>query len=166
MYSLENSKVSNTVPCDEFSAKKPEDYTNLNFIRKGNFKRLVLSQININSIRNKFDILVQQIANNFDTLMISETKLDNSFPENLFLIPGYNSPYGFDRNCRGGGIMLYVREDIPSKLLSIENQPIEGFYLEINLRKKKWLLCGTYNPHRNTIGNQLDSLSKNLALYS
>ena len=51
-------------------------------------------------------------------------------------------------------------------LLSIENQPIEDFYIEINLRKKKWLLCGTYNPHRNNIGNHLDSLSKNLALYS
>ena len=32
--------------------------------------------------------------------------------------------------------MLYVREDIPSKLLSIENQPIEGLHVEINLRKK------------------------------
>ena len=53
--------------------------------------------------------------------MISETKLDNSFPEGLFLIPGYSSPYRFDRNCREGGIMLYVRKDVPSKLLSIEN---------------------------------------------
>ena len=34
--------------------------------------------------------------------------------------------------------MLYVREYIPPKLLSIENQPIEGFYMEINLKKKKW----------------------------
>ena len=62
--------------------------------------------------------------------------------------------------------MLYVREDIPSKFLSVENQPIEGFYGEINLRKKKWLLFGTYKPHRNNIGNHFDSLSKNLALYS
>ena len=62
--------------------------------------------------------------------------------------------------------MLYVREDIPSKLLLIDNQPIEGFYIEINLRKKKWLLCGSYNPNRDNIGNHLDSLSRNLALYS
>ena len=33
------------------------------------------------------------------------------------------------------------------------------------MRKKKWLLCGTYNPNRNDIVNHLDSLSKNLALY-
>ena len=98
--------------------------------------------------------------------MTSETKLDNSFPEGQFLIPGHSSPYRFDRTCRGGGIMLYVRKDIPYKLLSIENQPIEGFYIEINLRKKKWLLCGTYNLLRKNIDNYLDSLSRNLALYS
>ena len=106
MHSLENSKVSNAVTCDEFSAKKPELNTNLNFTRKGNFNKLVLAQININSIRNKFDILVKQITNNVDILMISETKLDNSFPGGQFLIPAYSSPYRFDRNCRGRVIML------------------------------------------------------------
>ena len=34
------------------------------------------------------------------------------------------------------------------------------------MRKKKWLLCGKYNAHRNNIGIHLDFLSKNLALYS
>ena len=43
MHSLENSRVSNTVTYDEFSAKKPEENTNLNFIRKVNFNRLVLT---------------------------------------------------------------------------------------------------------------------------
>ena len=69
MHNLENSKISNTVTCDEFDAKKPEVNTNLNFIRKANFNRLVLAHININSIRNKFDILVQQITNNVIMLM-------------------------------------------------------------------------------------------------
>ena len=32
--------------------------------------------------------------------------------------------------------MLYIKEDKPSKLLSIENEPIEGFYIEINLKGK------------------------------
>ena len=90
---------------------------------KGNFYKLVLAHININSIRNKYDLLVQQITNSVDILLISETKLNNSFPEDQFSLPWYSLPYRFDRNCRGGGIMLYVREDIPSKLLSIENQP-------------------------------------------
>ena len=40
--------------------------------------------------------------------------------------------------------MLFVRECIPSKLLSTENAPIEGFYIELNFQKKEmftlWLL--------------------------
>ena len=44
--------------------------------------------------------------------------------------------------------LFFVREDIPSKLLSVENSPTEAFFVEINLRKKKWLLSCAYNPNR------------------
>ena len=87
-------------------------------------------------MRNKFDALTQQIIGNVDILMLSETKLDSSFPEGQFLIPGYGAPYRIDRTCHRGGIMLFVREDIPSKLLLAENAAIEGLYIEIKLRKK------------------------------
>ena len=36
----------------------------------------------------------------------------------------------------GGGILLYVIDHIPANLLSIETKPVEGFYIELNLRKK------------------------------
>ena len=48
----------------------------------------------------------------------------------------------------------------------MENALIEGFYIELNLREKKWLLCYSYIPLRNSVENHLDPLSKNLALYS
>ena len=97
--------------------------------------------------------------------MLSETKLD-SFPEHQFLIPGYSAPYRIDRTCHGGGLMVFVRENNPSNLLLAGNGSIEGFYIETNLWKKKWLICGSYNPHRTTIDSLMDSLSKKLALYS
>ena len=62
--------------------------------------------------------------------MISETKLDESFRIGQFLIDGYSVPFRLDRNENGGGILLYVRDDIPSKLLSM-NSNIEGFFLSI-----------------------------------
>ena len=62
--------------------------------------------------------------------------------------------------------MLFVREGIPSKLLSVENSPIEIFIVEIKLRKKKCLLSCFYNPNRENIENQLETLSKSLVLYS
>ena len=84
--------------------------------------------------------------------MISETKLDETFPAAQFSLQGFCDPYRIDRNRNGGGIMLYIREDIPSPLIEkkLENNS-EYFFVEINLRKKKWLLCGSYNPHKNSI---------------
>ena len=69
--------------------------------------------------------------------MVSETKLDDSFPEGQFLIDGFHSPFRFDCNKHGGGIMLYVREDIPTKLLSHDFPFTESFFVETNLYKKK-----------------------------
>ena len=49
-------------------------------------------------------------------LMISETKIDEGFPKGNFLIEGFSTPFRLDRDSKGGGIMLYVRADIPSNL--------------------------------------------------
>ena len=68
--------------------------------------------------------------------MISETKLDPSFPTGQFHIHGFSEPYRFDRNSSGGGILLHIREDIPSKLI-LTKMTIEGYSVEINLRRKK-----------------------------
>ena len=91
-----------------------EDNTNkeLRALRLKNLNKLIIAHLNINSLRNKFDLLTFQIKDNVDILMLSETKVDESFPNSQFLINGFSTPYRFDRNARGGGIFLYIREDI------------------------------------------------------
>ena len=42
---------------------------------------------------------------------------------------------------------------------------MEDFYVEINLRKTKWLLCCAYNPSKSNIDFHLEHLNRNLALY-
>ena len=81
-------------------------------------------------------------------MIITETKIDSSFPDGQFYIHGYSKPFRFDRNSHGGGILIYVREDIPCKRLMKHTFPddIEGIFIEINLGKTKWLLYGTYHP--------------------
>ena len=82
-----------------------------------------------------------------------------------FFLDGCSVPFRLDRNGNGGGIFLYIKGDIPSKLLSM-NKNIEGFFVEINLRnKKKWLLSCSYNPTKTQISNHLAELSKNTDLY-
>ena len=84
----------------------------------------------------------------FDILIITETKLDDTYPILQFHIDGYSMPYRLERNRNGGGVIIYVREDIPSKVLRKPLFPndIEGIFVEIIFRKSKWLLCGAYHP--------------------
>ena len=57
--------------------------------------KLILGHLNINSIRNKFEALKFIIDNNIDIFLISETKLEDSFPTAQFLIKGFSTPYRF-----------------------------------------------------------------------
>ena len=72
------------------------------------------------------------------------------------MIDGYQVPLRFDRNDNGGGLLLDFRDYIPCKKLKIEfNSEIEAIAIEINLKKRKWVLIGTYNPQKDMIKNHL-----------
>ena len=72
--------------------------------------------------------------------MVLDIKRENNFHVSQFLIHGYIPPIRLDCDINGGDLMLFVREDILCKLLSLKNKRMEDFYVEINLRKPKWLL--------------------------
>ena len=55
-------------------------------IKRENINRIAFAQININSIRNKFDMLSSAINGNINILVITETKIDNYFPTQKFLM--------------------------------------------------------------------------------
>ena len=80
---------------DECKSKLPSisvnsiSVRNIRAVRKINLKRIILGHLNINSIRNKFNKLVDQIKGNVDIMVISETKLDDSFPNGQFKIRGH-----------------------------------------------------------------------------
>ena len=64
-------------------------------------------------------------------------------------------------------VLLYVRKDIPPKLLLVEENLIEGFLEEINLQnKKKWMISRSYNPKKTSLSNNIAELSKSLDLFS
>ena len=137
-------------------------------LRTKNAGRLVIGYININSIRNKFQGLVEIVNGNIDILMIAETKLDTSFPNEQFSIHGYCKPLRLDRNSNGGGLLVYVRDDIPSfQLKSFTfKDDIECICFEINLRKKKWALFCIYRPPTQEQSYFFDELSKAIDHYS
>ena len=138
----------------------------LKSLRKDNLNKHIFAHLTTNSILNQFELLSEQIKGNVDVVIISETKIDGSFPVRQFLVEGFCTPYRLYRNSKGGGILLYVREDIPSNLITVDINPIESFYVELNLRNNKWLINCSYNPHKSLIGNHLDAVSKTLDLHS
>ena len=82
------------------------------------------------------------IAINIDVLLISEMKLNASFPSSQLLPGGHTPVYILDKTQHGGGIMLFIRKAIPSKLLNSVNTvgEIGNLLVEINLRSKNSLL--------------------------
>ena len=136
-------------------------------IKISNANRLVIAHININSLRNKFIDLQFLIKDNIDVLLVTETKLDISFPTSQFIIEGYSTPFRFDRDHRGGGVILYTREDLPCREFKIncDNNALEGIFLELNLRKTKWLIFGGYNFNKCNIEKYLFTLGKILDNY-
>ena len=135
-------------------------------LRAKSNNRPIIAQLNINSLRNKFGFLSSQITKYVDILLLSETKLHDSFPTAQFSLDAFCKPYRLDRSSNRGGILLYVRDDIPSRFLTdckIKDN-IELFFVEINIWKK-WLLSCSYNPHQSNILNHLHHLNKSLDLY-
>ena len=104
-------------------------------IRQKHSNRLVIAQVNIDSLRNKFALLSTMIKDYVDLLLISEPKIDSSSPTAQFHIDGYTF-HRCERDENGSGLLLYVREDVPPALLKTDSE-IEVFYVELTIRKKK-----------------------------
>ena len=104
-----------------------------------NLNAVIISQININAVRNKIELLSEAVLGNIDILMVSGTKIDMSFPSSQFVIQGFAAPFRLDRTNTGEGILVYVWDDIPSKLMNIPyvSSDTECLAILVNLHKTK-----------------------------
>ena len=63
--------------------------------------------------------------------------------------------------------VFYTPENIPFKILKYRcNYDIETLLVEINLRKRKWLLNGSFNPNNSQISHHLEFFNSLLDQYS
>ena len=81
----------------------------LRHLRLNHPQQIIIGHLNINSIRNKLDLMKIMLTRVIDISMITETKLDDSFPVSQFEIDGFSTPFRLDRNKNGGDILLYIR---------------------------------------------------------
>ena len=115
----------------------------INLPRKG----LKLAHINICSLRNKITEVGELLSLGIHLLAISETHLDDTFNDEVLGVQGYNI-FRRDRNRFGGGIAVYVQNNIPVKVrMDLMVDDIEVIWLQINLPYVKPLLIGcVYRP--------------------
>ena len=111
----------------------------------------------------KSKLLKPFIYNAFDIFLVSETKIDSSFPDSQFRLAGCRM-FRHDRDTFGGGLFMYVNESIPVNQQNSRKDDSETFFLEINLRLRKWLLVGAYKPPDQSKSVFLESLSESLSI--
>ena len=104
--------------------------------------------LNINSLRNKIIDVREVIGKvSLDYLVISETKLDESFPSVQFNISNYEIRNRRDRDKNGGGLIEFVRKGfITKRLKDYETQFCETICSEFTVSKKKWVCFSVYRP--------------------
>ena len=129
-----------------------ESFVQLKSLRLKYPKNILIGYININSIRNKFESFSMMVKDYLDVLIISETKIDSTFPDSQFQILGFKKPLRLDVTENSGGILVYVRDNLISRKIPNINVPddIQVIPFDINVRKQKWLLLPIYRPpHQN-----------------
>ena len=98
--------------------------------------KFMIAHLNVNAISNKSDSISFMIKINVVILLISETKLDVSFPAAQIKMLALRMSYLYDRDSSGGELFSYIVDDILTKLLKhdfLTNN--KDFSIEINSEK-------------------------------
>ena len=81
------------------------DLVSIKVQRLEDLKKLILEHLNINSIRNKSEMMVY-ILSSFSICLISESALDSSFPKAQFKINGYTIFKTWSEQVRWGSSFI------------------------------------------------------------
>ena len=127
-------------------------------------KNVTIGVLNVNSLRNKIAAVQELITNNIDICLLSETKIDESFPNQQFNISNYKT-FRRDRNKHGGGLLFYINENISCKLINDEiiSSDIDMIMFEFLVKTRNWLCIGLYESPSQNKNYFLDILSKVLS---
>ena len=109
-------------------------------------KNIIFSDLNITSIRNKFDNARAAIVNYVDIFITAQTKINKSFPTAQFAIDGFHTRLRLDTTDKSGVLLAYVRSYLPLRQLTKHkiSSDIQALVFEINLREEKWFFLSIY----------------------
>ena len=96
-----------------------------------------------------------------DIFEIAEKKLDSSFSESQFILPGMRTSFRLDVTSRKSGLLLLLNIDIPSKYLQSFHLPgdIRAIPFEINLKQRKLSAVSMYGHPYQKLDYILSSIT-------
>ena len=121
---------------------------------KRHANNLKLGHLNVNSISGfKFFDVKNMLTNNLlDILVLSETKIDDSYPDNQFYVKGFKL-YPQDRTNFGDGLIIYARSDpLTKNVKNAKTTGLESITIEVRTKRNspRFILAGLYRPPRIT----------------
>ena len=130
---------------DSYESGNSSVFDRLRQLRNISKHRPIIGYLNVNSIRYKFHELREIFDDKLvDIFTIAETKIDSSFNSNLFSADGYKLDRR-DRNAHGGGIMTFIRSDLPVRRRpDLECNSVETLCFELEMGRRKWGILSAY----------------------
>lgn len=119
--------------------------------------------MNIRSLRINFIPFVasiHNIINKINFIALAETNITDD-ENNLYNINGFNAHF-LNREGRGGGIALYVRENIMHSNIKIQTISFEAIQIDVNYANKFLTLIIIYRPPKNNIKDFIIELDQTL----
>ena len=77
-------------------------------LRIRNPNKIIIGNLNINSLPNKFEQLKDIVMQHIDILVLTETKLDDTFPTAQFLVNSFSERTDLTEIERGRGYGLHL----------------------------------------------------------
>ena len=151
---MQTDSVDNTVISTDEAEENTDVFHSIKNLRTLHHENIILSHLNVNSLGPKFlEIKELQSTCKLDVLVLSETKLDDSYKQEVLDIPGYTCVRQ-DKRSNSGGLMAYISNDIPFSTGNVNlcNDEIECMSIELNISGEKIMLLAMYkNPRTDPV---------------
>ena len=93
-------------------------------------------------------------------MTIQETKIDSTFPSSQFHVEGFNF-YRRDRVKGGGGILVYIRDNIAASRKKLRGKCVESMLFDMKIGQRQFAYITAYKPpsvDNNTFKRELCDL--------
>ena len=135
---------------DDECKSKNFDLSNGSPINHDNFN---IVHYNINSILapDRLNQLTDSCRTlNIDVLIITESKVDQTIPNNLLTIAGYHEPIRHDRTVNGrhgGGVLIYIAENLVYQhKKDLQSEYYEHVWVDVRLKNTVFAINAFYRP--------------------